>query len=120
MFISYVVEIRSNLHLSLSFSIILFLVAFFFICFQDSSAATRIPVGSLCAAVGILVSWCVWTTWERRREEQPIPAFADEEEKTVADDLLSSERTEIRPSLFDRLTSLSGQGRQDDIEMAGV
>ena len=88
-------------------------------CFQDSSTATRIFVGSLCIAVAILVGWCVLTIWERR-EEQPIPTFADEEEKTMAKDFLSSKRTEIRPSLFDRLMSLSGQGRQDGVEMTGV
>jgi hypothetical protein len=95
-----------------------FLAAFCFMCFQDSSTTTRILVGSLCAAVAILVGWCVWTMWERRKEEQPIPTFADEEEKTVA--FLSSEKTKIRPALFDRLMSLSGQGRQDDIEMTRV
>ena len=89
-------------------------------CFQDSSTATRILVGSLCVAVAILVVWCVWAIWERHREKQPIPTFADEEEKTVANNFLSSERTKIRPSLFDRLKSLSGQRRQDDIEMTGV
>jgi hypothetical protein len=89
-------------------------------CFQDSSTATRILVGSLCAAVAILVGWCVWTIWARRKEEQPIPTFANEEEKTVADDLLSSERTEIRPSLFDRLMSLSGQWREDNADQTGV
>ena len=53
-------------------------------------------------------------------EEQPIPTFIDEEKKWVPDDLLSSERTNIRPSLFDRLISLSGQGRQNDLEMTAV
>jgi hypothetical protein len=89
-------------------------------CFQDSSTATRILVGSLCAGVAILVGWCVWTLWERQREEQSIPTFIDEEEKTMANNFWSSERTEIRPSLFDSLMSLSGQGRRDDIEMTGV
>jgi hypothetical protein len=88
-------------------------------CFQDSSTATRILVGSPCAAVAILVGWCVWTIWERRREEQPI-TFADEEEKTVTNEFLSSERTENRPPLLDRLMSLSGQGRKEDVEMTRV
>ena len=86
-------------------------------CFQDSSTATRILVGSLCATVAILVGWCIWGLRERQREEQPIATFKDDEENAVPDD---SERTKIRPSLFDRLMSLSGQGRQDDIEMTGV
>jgi len=89
-------------------------------CFQDSSTATQILVFSLYAVVGILVGWCVWTIWERRLEEPPIPTFANEEEPPVADDLLSSERTKIRPSLLDKVMSLSGQGRGDDADQMGV
>jgi len=89
-------------------------------CFHDSSTVTRILVGSLCAAVAILVGWCVWTIWERRKEEQPIPTFADEEEEMAANNFLSSERMEIRPSLLDRLMSLSGREREDDADQTEV
>jgi hypothetical protein len=99
---------------------ILFLAAFCFMCFQDSSTATRVLVGSVCEVVTILVCWYVWTIWKKRSEEPSIPTLADEKEQTVANDLLSSERVEIRSSLLDRAMSLSGQGRQDDIEMTGV
>jgi hypothetical protein len=80
-------------------------------CFQDSSTPTRSLTGSLCAAVAILVGWCVWTCWEKRKEEPPIPPFSDEEEHGVVDDsdrkgLLSSEKEEIRPSLLGRFMNL--------------
>jgi Ca2+/Na+ antiporter len=124
MFTFYTLQIHI-LHLSSPFSIVSFLIAFFFMCFQDSSTATRILVGLLCAAVAILVGWCVWTIWERRREEEPIPTFPDEEETAVADDsdrrsFLISENTEVRPSLLNRLTNLSGQGIAYDAEQTGV
>jgi len=87
-----------------------FLAAFCFMCFQDSSTATRGLVGSPCIAIAVLVGWCVWTSWEKQKEEPPIPVFADEEE-TVADDSdrkssSSSDEKETRPSLFDRFMSL--------------
>lgn len=94
-------------------------------CFQDSTTATRILVGSLCAAVAIFVGWCIWSMWEGRRKERPIPTFADGEEKGAADDsdhgaFLSSESTEVRLSLLDRIMSLSGQGRVYDADQTGV
>jgi len=82
----YTLKIHRNLHSSLSFSIILFLLAFFFMCFQDSSTVTRILVGSVSAAIAILVGWCVWTTWVHQMGEPPIPPFADGEENPVAVD----------------------------------
>jgi len=57
-------------------------------CFQDSSTSTRSLAGSLNAAAAILVGWCVWTCWEKRKEEPLIPPFADEEENEVVDDSL--------------------------------
>ena len=88
-----------------------FLAAFCFMCFQDSSTPTRSLAGSLCAAVAILVGWCVWTCWENRKKEPPIPPFADEEENAVVDDsdrenLLSSEKKRIKPFLLGRLANL--------------
>ena len=89
-----------------------FLAAFCFMCFQDSSTPTQILVGSLGAAIAVLVGWCVWIIRERRWNEPPIPTFADEEEKVVA----NAEKTEIRPSPLDRSASLSGQGIEDDAD----
>jgi len=79
--------------------------------FQDSSTPTQSLAGSLCVVVAIPVGWCVWTSWEKREEEPPIPPFADEGDNAVVDDsdrknLLSSEKKGIRPSLLDRLVSL--------------
>jgi hypothetical protein len=97
-----------------------FLTAFCFMCFQDSSSATRSFVGSLCIAVAILVSWCVWTSWEKRDEEVPIPTFVNDEEEAAADapdreSLSSSKKKGIRPSLVDRFMSLPSllKGRND-------
>jgi len=80
-------------------------------CFQNSSTPTRSVAGSLCVAIAFLVGWCVWTSWENRKEEPPIPPFDDEEESAAVDDsdrksLLSSEKKGVRLSLLDRLMSL--------------
>jgi len=95
----------------LMWGMISFLIAFCLMCFQDSSSATRGCIGSLCVAVTILVGWCVWTSWEKPKEEPPTPRFVDEEETPVADDSdrkssLGSEKKEIRLSLLDRFMGL--------------
>jgi len=106
-----------------------FLTAFCFMCFQDSSTPTRSLAGSLCAAVAILVGWCVWTSWEKRKEEPPIPPFSDEEDNGVVNNsdrksLLSSDKKEIRPSLLARLmhlpSVLKSRGKVYDTEKTGV
>jgi len=90
-------------------------------CFQDSSTPARSLAGSLCAAVAILVGWCVWTCWEKRKEEPPIPPFADEEENAVVDD---SDRKSLLSSLLERLMNLPNVlkfGRKvHDVEMTRV
>jgi len=40
-------------------------------CFQHSSSSARVPVSSACAAIAILIGWCVWSSWESHPE---IPA----------------------------------------------
>jgi len=109
----------------INFSILSFLAAFCFLCFQDSSLATRSLVGPTCAVIAILVGWCVWTCWKKREEEAPIPPFADEEEP-VADvsnskSGLSTEKKETRPSLLNRFMNLPSV-RKDihDTETVGV
>jgi hypothetical protein len=90
-------------------------------CFQDSSTPTRSLAGALCAAVAILVGWCVRTSWEKRKEETPILRFVDEEEKAVVDD---SDRKSLLSSLFQRLMSLPSvlkiRGEVSDVEMTRV
>jgi len=70
--------------------IFIIIIQYYFIpcrmCFQDSSTVTRILVGSVSAAIAILVGWCVWTTWVHQVGESPIPPFADGEENPVAVD----------------------------------
>jgi hypothetical protein len=90
-------------------------------CFQDSSTPTRSLTGSLCAAVAILVGWCVWTSWENRKEEPCILHFAEEEENTVVDD---SDGKSLLSSLLGRLMSLpivpKARGEAPDVEMTAV
>jgi hypothetical protein len=42
----------------------LFFVAFSFMCFQESSLATRLLVAVLLAVVAALIFWCIYTGWE--------------------------------------------------------
>lgn len=70
-----------------------FLVAFLFLCFQDSSTAIRAVIGSLGVAITVLIVWCIWTSWEK-------PPDSDAESP---EDLLSFERdneSEDRPKGF--------------------
>jgi len=98
-----------------------FLAAFCFLCFQDSNTPTRSLAGPLCVAIAILVGWCVWTCWEKRKEEPPIPPFADEEENAVVDD---SDRKSLLSSLLERLMSLPSilkvRGGVYDVELTRV
>src|SRR5437899_910689 len=96
----------------LLFSMLSFLTAFCFMCFQNSSSATRSFVGPLCVVVAILVGWCVWTSWEKpeEEEEQSTLLFVDEEEP-VADNFdckssLGSEKNEPKPSFLNRFVTL--------------
>lgn len=92
----------------LMWGMISFLAAFCFMCFQDSSTSTRSVCGSLSVAVALLITWCVRTTWEKRKEEPPVLSFMDGKEKALIN---NSDRKsllkEIRPSLLGRLMSLS-------------
>ena len=124
MFTFYALQFHSNLHSSLSFSIVSFITAFFCMVFQDLNSAFLTILCLTCGAVAILVVPLIWMILERLKGGAPIPTFA-EEENTVADNsdrrwLLSSERMEIRPSLLARLMSLLGQGREDDRDQMGV
>ncbi|KAJ7163940.1 hypothetical protein C8R43DRAFT_1122900 [Mycena crocata] len=50
----------------LIWSMVSFLAAFSFMCFENSSFNTRALVGVLLAAVGTLIFWCIFTAWESR------------------------------------------------------
>ena len=59
-------------------SMVCFLIAFWFMCLQDSSTATRSIIVIVCGVLLILTVWCIWTSWE----EQP-PSNADEPKRTT-------------------------------------
>ncbi|KAJ7185538.1 hypothetical protein C8R46DRAFT_1060923 [Mycena filopes] len=48
----------------LIWSMVSFLAAFLFMCFQDTTLTTRSLVGVLWAAVAALILWCVFMAWE--------------------------------------------------------
>ncbi|KAJ7185537.1 hypothetical protein C8R46DRAFT_1060915 [Mycena filopes] len=48
----------------LIWSMVSFLAAFSFMCFEDSTLTTRSLVGVLWAIVAALILWCVFTAWE--------------------------------------------------------
>ncbi|KAJ7664314.1 hypothetical protein B0H17DRAFT_301858 [Mycena rosella] len=49
----------------LMWSMVSFLAAFSFMCFENSSLVTRTLVGVLWAAVAVLILWCIINAWER-------------------------------------------------------
>ena len=63
-----------------------FLAAFCLMCFQHSSSSARVLVSSACAAIAILIGWCVWSSWESHSETpatgQLLPDDEDDEDPT--------------------------------------
>jgi len=52
----------------LMWGMVSFLIAFWFMCLQDSNAATRSVVVTVCGVLLILIVWCICTSWE---EQEP-------------------------------------------------
>ena len=50
---------------SLLFSMASFLVAFLVLCFEGSSTVTHSLIGSLSGVIGVIIVWCIWTSWEK-------------------------------------------------------
>ena len=55
-----------------------FLIAFGFLCLQDSGVDTRSVIAILFGIILILTFWCIWTSW--RKQE---PSNADKPERTT-------------------------------------
>ena len=55
-----------------------FLMAFGFMCLQDSDVATRSVIATLLGIILILIFWCIWTSW--RKQE---PSKSDKPERTT-------------------------------------
>jgi len=47
----------------LMWGMVSFLIAFGFMCIQDSGVATRSVIYTLCGIILILTIWCIWTSW---------------------------------------------------------
>ncbi len=50
-------------------SMILFLAAFSLMCFTASNLSVRMLVGSAWLAIGILILWCIMTSWETKQPD---------------------------------------------------
>ncbi|KAJ6473542.1 hypothetical protein C8R47DRAFT_714054 [Mycena vitilis] len=74
----------------LIWSMLLFFVAFSFMCFQQSSTVTRLLVAVLCTAIAAIILWCIFTGWEGVFEAQESAG----EEETLAE----SEGKDFTPS----------------------
>lgn len=70
-----------------------FLVAFLFLCFQDSNIITISLIGSLSGVITVLVVWCVWTNWEK---DPPSDARPSEKSLSFEED----DDLEERPKKF--------------------
>lgn len=55
-----------------------FLIAFGFMCLQDSGIATRSVIAILCGIILILTFWSIWTSWKNQE-----PSNADEPKRTT-------------------------------------
>ena len=52
-------------------SMVSFLIAFGFMCLQDSDATTRSVIATLGGIILILIIWCIWALW---RNQEPYNA----------------------------------------------
>jgi len=50
----------------LMWGMVSFLMAFAFMCLQDSGVATRSVILTLCGIILILIVWCIWTSWKKQ------------------------------------------------------
>ena len=55
-----------------------FVIAFGFLCLQDSGVDTRSVIATLCGIILILTFWCIWTSWRKQ-----APSNADKPERTT-------------------------------------
>jgi hypothetical protein len=85
---------------------IAFLVAFCFICFQDTTPAARGVVGSACILTGVLVSWCILVGWDKRIHLQPK---ATEPTIVNPDDGDSSEDENEKYDTVEQVYNVSGR-----------
>ncbi|KAK0192798.1 hypothetical protein F5146DRAFT_1041528 [Armillaria mellea] len=53
----------------LMWAMILFLAAFSLMCFTASNLSVRMPIGSAWLAIGILILWCIMTSWETKQPD---------------------------------------------------
>ena len=59
-------------------SIVSFLIAFGFMCLQDSGVATRSVIAILWGTILILTFWCIWTLWSKQE-----PSCADKPKRRI-------------------------------------
>ena len=59
-------------------SMVSFLIAFGFMCLQNSGVATRSVIATLCGTILILTFWCIWTSWKKQES-----SYADKPKRTI-------------------------------------
>ena len=62
------------IYLFINVSMVSFLVAFLFLCFEDSNIVTLSLIGSLSGVITVLVAWCIWTSWEKHPVSDAEPS----------------------------------------------
>ncbi|KAJ7126106.1 hypothetical protein C8R44DRAFT_874479 [Mycena epipterygia] len=87
----------------LIWSMVSFLAAFSFMCFENSSLVTRTLVAVLWGTVAALILWCVFTAWESSdwdwlRRLWPCGAAVGEEEEEAEADAVEEEKKSIASS----------------------
>ncbi|KAF8960344.1 hypothetical protein BDZ97DRAFT_1922248 [Flammula alnicola] len=90
-----------------------FIAAFCFVCFQGSNTGSRSLVGSLCAAVAVLIVWCIYTSWEKKHdqgEDDRRLAYEDQLEQLEESEGVASqepdEKEQAKHTLLNRLWNL--------------
>ena len=51
-------------------SMVSFLMAFGFMCLQNSDFITCSVIGTLCGIILILTVWCIWTSWRKQESSK--------------------------------------------------
>ena len=74
-------------------SMVFFLMAFGFMCLQDSGVLTRSVIVTLCGVILILIVWCIWTSW---RKQEPINV--DKPKRTIL--TFEEDHAKLKPKGF--------------------
>lgn len=87
-------------------SMVSFLIAFAFLCLQDSDVATRSVFAILCGIIMILTLWCIWTSWRNQESSN-----ADKPKRTTLTFEEDRVKRKEKGFTFERMESLDSDSK---------